>query len=93
MFMSTVEIRSEIDSYLDQLDDKFLKAVLAMLKTYSEEQEAEDPIVGYTIDGRPKRASVMREQLRKEVEGAEQGEYITLDELRKKSEQWLNRTK
>ena len=36
---------------------------------------------------------MMKEQLRAEVERAEKGEFITVEELRKKSDEWLKRTK
>jgi hypothetical protein len=62
-----------------------------MVEVYRAEEE--DPIIGYTVDGKPKRASEMEEQLRKEVEAAKRGEYITLEELNEKSEEWLKRTK
>ncbi|MCB0617000.1 MAG: hypothetical protein KDC75_26965 [Phaeodactylibacter sp.] len=37
--MSTVEIRTEIDLFLDQVDESFLKVVHSMLKAYLEEQK------------------------------------------------------
>lgn len=90
--MSTTEMRQAVHEYIDQLDEKFLKAVLAMVRTYMEQEE--DPIVGYDpVDGTPLKASVLREELAKEVEAARKGKYITAEELDKRSQEWLNRTK
>lgn len=91
--MNTIEIRKAIYQYVDQLDDRFLKAVLAMLKTYSDQKE-EDPIIGYDpVDGTPLKASFLQEELAKEVKAAKRGEYITVEELDKRSKKWLDRTK
>jgi hypothetical protein len=57
-----------------------------MLDTYLKEQE--DPIIGYEIDGTPVRASVARQQLLAEVEAAEKGDYITLEDFKKEVETW-----
>jgi hypothetical protein len=43
MLMSAVEIRAEIQSYLEQVkDERFLKVVHAKLDTYVKEQENGD---------------------------------------------------
>jgi hypothetical protein len=88
--MSTADIRAEVHQIVDRLDENFLKIVHSILDAYLQSQE-DDPVVGYDIDGTPKRASVMKEELREEVERAGRGEYISVEELHKKSEQWLNR--
>ena len=46
--MSTVEIRTEIDLFLDQVDESFLKVVHSMLKAYLEEQK-EPPLAPHLI--------------------------------------------
>ena len=76
---------------IESADEKLLKMLYAMVEIYQNEEV--DPIIGYTIDGKTKRASEMEEQLKKEVEAAKRGEYVTLEELRKKSDEWLKRTK
>ena len=87
MFMSTIEIRSEVDSFLDKIDEKFLKVVHAMLETYVKQQE--DPIIGYDIEGNPKRASVMKKIYDEQVKNAvEKGEFITIEDLEKEMETW-----
>lgn len=92
--MSAAEIRSEIDNLLDRVQDKnesFLKVVHSMLSTYVQEQE--DPIIGYEVDGTAITVSTFLEQADKAMADVERGEYITLEELKKESEQWLTLTK
>lgn len=91
--MSTAEKRATLHQRIDELDEKFINAVYDIVEAYVEKEE-EDPILGYDpVDGTPKRASQMREELRKEVEAGRRGEYITLEQLREKSDQWLQGTK
>ena len=89
--MSTAEKKQALQKRIDQIEDeKFLNAIYVMVEAYVEE----DPIIGYDpVDGTPKHASRMQEELKQEVEAGRRGEYITLEELRKKSDQWLQRTK
>lgn len=89
--MSTTELKEKLHQRIEEADESLLKIMHAMVEAYVAEQE--DPIVGYDIHGNPKRAGMMKEQLRQEVERAEKGEYITVEELRKKSDEWLKRTK
>lgn len=94
MLMSAVEIRAEIDSLLDKVqgqNESFLKVVHSMLSTYVQGQE--DPIIGYETDGTPVTASAFLEQADEAMAAVERGEYITLEELEKESEEWLNPTK
>jgi hypothetical protein len=86
--MTAVEIRAEISQYLDKVkDESFLKVVHSMLNTYLKEQE--DPIIGYDVDGNPKRASVMQAVYDEEVRAArEEGKFITLEDLEKEMETW-----
>ena len=62
--MSAVEIKAQINKYLDQVDDSFLKVVHSMLDTYVKIQE--DPIIGYGVDGKPLHASEAKKQYEKE---------------------------
>ena len=84
--MSTTQIRQAVHNYVDQLDEKFLHAVMAMMEVYVTEQN--DPIAGYDIRGNPVRASVLKAKLDKEVERARKGEYLTLEEMEKEMEKW-----
>jgi len=87
MLMSAVEIRTEIQSYLEQVqDESFLKVVHSMLGTYVKEHE--DPIIGYDVDGVPLYASVAKKLFKEQLEGVERGEFITIEDLEKDMETW-----
>lgn len=90
--MSSTEVRNQIDLFLDQVDDRFLMVIHAMLGTYVD-QQSKDPIMGYDIDGTPRTASELTTMLDKQVQEGRNGKYLSLEELRKASDQWLNPTK
>ena len=62
---------------VDRLDETLLTAIHSLLQTY--EQKKEDL-----------QANLLKEELLKEVEVAEKGHFITIEELEKKSKQWLS---
>lgn len=83
MRMSTVEIRAEINRYLELVEDEsFLKVVHSMLNTYVREQE--DPIVGYEADGTPVRASVAKKQFAEDLSKPE--DFMSLEDFEKQLE-------
>lgn len=90
--MTQVQIRSEVHQMVDRLDETLLAAIHSMLETYEQKKE-EDSIVGYDLNGLPLRASLLKEELLQELEGVEKGHFITIEDLEKKSEQWLTATK
>jgi len=93
MLMSALEIRTEIKNYLEQIkDESFLKVVHSMLNTYVNEQ-MEDPVVGYDMDGTPLYASEAKKLFEEDLKAVEQGEYITREDLRKEAATWLKPTK
>lgn len=82
-------MRAEVATWLNDLDDNFLAAVHAMVGTYRAKQEKVDPIIGYTLEGKPKYASKMKAIYDEEVRAAEEdGAFITLEELEEESETW-----
>lgn len=86
--MSTAEKRATLRQKMDELDDKFIEAIYAIVAAY-EEKEEEDPIIGYDVtDGSPVRASVAKEQFAADLEAVKRGEYITVEDLEKESETW-----
>ena len=90
--MSTVEIRAEINSLLDKVQDQnesFLKVVHSMLSSYIKDH---DPVIGYSVSGEPMYASVAKEEFKARYDAIDQGDYITLEELKKESETWLQGT-
>jgi hypothetical protein len=98
--MSTTDMRSEVATWLNDLDDNFLAAVHAMVGTYASKQNAEveeaddDPIVSYdVVTGTPRTASELTAILDKEVEAVRRGEFTTFEDFQKESAQWGQRTR
>ena len=89
--MSKTEIRSQINTYLEQLDDSFLKAIHSMLATYVKEQN--EQIIGYDINGKPITASEAKAQYDKDLIEVKNGSYSTIEDIKEKSKQWLKPTK
>lgn len=89
--MSTTEKRSHARELIDRMDDEFFDAVYALMETYVRKQEG--AILGYTAKGDPVRVGEFIEQAEEEVRRAKAGEGISVDELRKESNEWLARTK
>jgi hypothetical protein len=84
MLMSAVEIRAEIQSYLEQVkDESFLKVVHSMLGTYV--QELEDSIIGYEADGSPVTASVAKAQFAEDLSKPE--EFMSVEDFEKELDQ------
>lgn len=87
MLMNASEIKAEIDSYLEKVqDERFLRVVHSMLDAYVREHE--DPVIGYDVDGVPLYASVAKKLFKEQLEGVERGEYITIEDLEKDMETW-----
>jgi len=89
--MSKAEIRSQIDGYLEELDESFLKVVHSMLATYVKEQK--EHIIGYDINGKPVTANDAKAQYERDLQQVKKGKYVALEDVRKKSNQWLKPTK
>jgi len=89
--MGTTELKTQINQYLEQVDENLLRAIHAMLYTYV--QEHKEPIIGYDIAGKPVKANDAKKQYAKDIAAVENGEFISIDDLKKKSKQWLKPTK
>ena len=90
--MSTVKMRAKVHQMIDEVDNTLLEAIHAMLETYQKRQEG-DSVTGYELDGTPVTASMLEEQADEAMDQVARGEYITLEELEKESEEWLKRTR
>ncbi len=86
ILMSTVEIRTELHRFIDEMDEKFLKVVHSMINTYR--KESLDPIIGFDVDGVPLYASEAKKRFKEQLEGVKRGEYITIEDLEKEAEKW-----
>ncbi len=91
--MSTVELRADLHNLIDQLDERFLKAVHSMVSVYQETDSEDDPIEGYDTNGHPLRASELIDKYEKGLADVEAGNYITAEALREKTRQWLSSIK
>ena len=88
--MSTAEKRQTLHQRIDEIDDKFLNAIYAMVEAYLED---ENRIVGYEPNGDPITLSALKARIKISEEQYEKGQYITVEELDKRSQEWLNRTR
>jgi hypothetical protein len=89
--MTATEQRDNFPELLSRVDDEFLSTVYAMLETYVRKQE--EPVVGYTVSGEAVTVSQFITSADAAVKAAKAGEGISVDELRKRSEGWLARSK
>lgn len=78
--MTNVQLKKAVHHYVDNLDDNFLQVVHSMLETHAQQT---DPIIGYDTDGTPLRASEMKTLYEQDMKDMENGDFITLEELRK----------
>jgi len=88
--MTTVQLKKAVHDYIDNLDDNFLQIVHSMLETHAQQV---DPIIGYDADGTPLRASEMKKLYEQDMKDMENGDFVTLEELRKESVEWMNAMK
>lgn len=91
MFMvslNILELCVDLYWYIDLLDDKFIVVVYFMFGVYMEQQE-NDLIIGYSVEGVFMYVSVARREFKVCVEVVDRGEYIIFDEFKKELEKWL----
>lgn len=90
--MTTIDMRSESHQILDQVDDRFLEVVHAMLQAYA--RQAVEPVVSYdAVSGTPRTASEFTALLDGEVASVRRGEYMTIEDFKKESAKWGQRIK
>ena len=80
--MGTAGIRKEVQNYIDKADDRFLKMVRALAKSYEDEEE------DYTLPGFPMDAETYRKRILRASDRARAGHYTTSEDLEKEMEQW-----
>ncbi len=79
--MGTAELRKELHSYIDTADDKFVKMVHALAKSYEDEED-------YTLPGPPMDVETYRTRIKEASERVKAGHYTTQEDLEKEMEQW-----
>ncbi len=80
--MGTAELRKEVRSVINKADDKFLKKVLALAKSYEDEEE------DYTLPGPPMDVETYRRRIIEASDRVKAGHYTTSEDLEKEMEQW-----
>lgn len=96
--MSSIDMRAESQQILERIDERFLAAVHALLKTYEHQGgvavTGDEKIVSYdVVTGRPRTASEFTEILDGEVAAIRRGDFTTFEDFQKESAQWGQRTK
>ena len=79
--MGITELRKEVQSYIDKADDRFLKMVHALAKSYEDEED-------YILPGPPMDIETYRRRINEARAQIDAGEYITQEELEKEMEKW-----
>lgn len=78
--MSTIDMRTESQQILERIDERFLAAVYALLKTYDHQPTEE--VIGYNIKtNEPILASEADDAFEAIVEDVKKGNYVDVDDL------------
>ncbi|MEM8525262.1 MAG: hypothetical protein AAGG68_11485 [Bacteroidota bacterium] len=78
--MTTVDIKTDLHQFIDDLDEHFLRAVHAMVTTYL----AKDEVIGYKMTGEPITQRDLEQQIEQSEQQIKEGKYLSTEELRKK---------
>ncbi len=89
--MNVSEMRTESQAILTRIDEHFLAAVYALLKTYDRPSQ-ENPL-GYTSSGEEVGIDQFIQEADNSVDAARAGKRISAEELEKRSQEWLERLK
>lgn len=91
--MGAEQIKEILHLRIEEADESFLRILHAMTEAYKQEQEAaaleaEIMSIPPNPDWKPMTQEEMMAHLEESEAQIERGEYVTLEELRKESEQW-----
>lgn len=92
--MSTVEMKLEIPLLLDMVEDDVVDAEFTILKIHSAKW-GNAPLIPCDMEGNPLFNSTenMLAEYDRRLENMRKGNYVTLEELEKKSAKWLKQRK
>lgn len=79
-------VRDDLEDYIELLHQKY--AMDAEEEDELERTPDGDVIIGYDVDETPLLASVAKEEFRKRIQSMDQGNYITIEQLRQESKTW-----
>lgn len=78
-------VQEEVTDFVEFLHQKY---VVNMEEEETEYTPDGDAIIGYDIDGNPLLASVAREEFRRRTQSVDEGNYITVEQLRQAAKMW-----
>jgi len=82
--MSSAQIKTILKNKIDEADDRLLNMIHAMVEAY---HKSDEPF-SYDTYGNPSSAAKLKEKLDQSVKDAKNGNYISLGDLKKESEEW-----
>ena len=82
--MGAVELRDKLISIINSSDEKFLRMVNALQKSYFEEEATESDTAAYTFKGESLTKADIIKNNREAIKSIEKGEYKTHSEIRQK---------
>ncbi len=82
--MGAVELRNKLIEIISNSDERFLRMVNALHKTYKEDISDEDEVVAYTIKGEALTKTDIVENNKEAIKSIERGEFKTHSEIRQK---------
>ena len=71
--MNTAALKKELHSYIEKANERFLKMVSTLAKSYEDEED----IVGYEADGSPITKEALIKEARESSAQVKSGNYIT----------------
>lgn len=87
--MGAVELRDKLIGIINNSsDEKFLRMVNALQKSYFEDESSDNEIVAYTVEGQPLNRKEYIRQIKEAEAQIERGEYITVEDLERESANW-----
>lgn len=83
--MNIIEKRDFIHSHLHQLDEELISELYQKMHSFIKE---DNPVVGYSASGKAIRKKHFISGLKEAEKQIERGEYTSIEDLEKESEQW-----
>jgi KaiC/GvpD/RAD55 family RecA-like ATPase len=78
--MNTAELKKELHNYIEKADERFLKMIHALAKSYEDEEAI---VVGYESDGTPITKETLVNEVREASAQVKSGNYMTQEDLEK----------
>ncbi len=90
--MSVDQIKDVLHHRIEQADERFLQVIYAMVEAYAEQHAigSDEEIIGYQAGGEPMTVAELKAKINLAEQQIDRGEYLTPEQLRKESEQWLS---